>query len=74
MIVMGDEARRSQQGNNNAYSQDNDISWFDWGLVSRHADIHRFVKLLNERRLLRNLEPERRRLSLEQVLRMATKA
>jgi isoamylase len=30
MILMGDESGRSQGGNNNAYCQDNDISWFDW--------------------------------------------
>ena len=33
MILMGDEARRSQSGNNNAYCQDNEISWFDWTLL-----------------------------------------
>ncbi len=51
MIVMGDEVRRSQGGNNNPYSQDNEISWFDWSLLSRHADIHRFLRLLIARRL-----------------------
>ena len=39
MLLMGDEVRRTQQGNNNAYCQDNEISWFDWELVERHADI-----------------------------------
>src|SRR3974377_1474266 len=34
MILMGDEVRRSQCGNNNAYCQDNDISWFDWSGVN----------------------------------------
>ncbi len=43
MLLMGDEVRRTQQGNNNAYCQDNDISWFDWTSVSRHADLLRFV-------------------------------
>ena len=33
MLLMGDEARRSQRGNNNAYCQDNETSWFDWNLV-----------------------------------------
>ena len=32
MLLMGDEVRRTQHGNNNAYCQDNEISWFDWGL------------------------------------------
>jgi isoamylase len=35
---------RSQRGNNNAYCQDNEVSWFDWQLLDRHADVHRFVK------------------------------
>jgi isoamylase len=74
MMVMGDEVRRSQRGNNNAYSQDNEISWFDWSLLAKYADIHRFVTLLNERRVLRNVEAERQHLSLEQLLRTATKA
>ena len=46
MLLMGDEVRRTQRGNNNAYCQDNEISWFDWRLVEKHADIHRFVKRL----------------------------
>ena len=46
MILMGDEVRRTQRGNNNAYCQDNEISWFDWTLVEKHADVHRFVSLL----------------------------
>jgi glycogen operon protein len=74
MILMGDEVRRSQLGNNNAYCQDNELSWFDWSLVERHAEIHRFVRLLNARRLLRNVEPERQRTSLSELLRDATKA
>jgi isoamylase len=68
MIVMGDEVRRTQGGNNNAYCQDNEISWFDWTLLSKHADVHRFVRLLTARRLLRGCEPERRRLSLNELL------
>jgi glycogen operon protein len=46
MLLMGDEVRRTQRGNNNAYCQDNDISWLDWTLLEKHADIHRFVKQL----------------------------
>ena len=69
MFVMGDEVRRSQRGNNNAYCQDNDTSWFDWHLLSKHADVLRFVKLLIERRVLRDVEHEHRRLSLREVLR-----
>ncbi|MGV9713625.1 glycogen debranching protein GlgX [Gordonia sp. NPDC003424] len=43
MLVMGDEVRRTQGGNNNAYCQDNEVSWFDWDLVERNADIRRFA-------------------------------
>ncbi len=46
MLLMGDEVRRTQYGNNNAYCQDNEISWFDWTLLDRHRDVHRFVKEL----------------------------
>ncbi len=46
MLLMGDEVRRTQRGNNNAYCQDNEISWFDWTLLEQHADIHRFVREL----------------------------
>ncbi len=51
MLVMGDEVRRSQAGNNNAYCQDNQTSWLDWGLLETHADLHRFVKQLIAYRL-----------------------
>ena len=69
MLLMGDEVRRTQRGNNNAYCQDNETSWFDWTLLAKHADVHRFVTLLNARRVLRDPEPERRRVSLNQLLR-----
>jgi glycogen operon protein len=74
MIVMGDEVRRTQHGNNNAYCQDNELSWFDWTLVARHTDVHRFVTLLNERRLMRNVEHEHRRLTLAQLIQRASKS
>jgi glycogen operon protein len=74
MILMGDEVRRTQRGNNNAYCLDDDTSWFDWTLGAKHADVHRFVTLLNERRLLRDVEHERERVSLTQVIRQAKKA
>src|SRR5438876_3789999 len=74
MILMGDEVRHTQGGNNNAYCQDNEISWFDWTRLEKHADVHRFVKLLIERRLLRTVEHERQRTSLTTLLEKATKA
>jgi len=74
MIVMGDEVRRTQGGNNNAYCQDNELSWFDWSLVSKHADIHRFVKLLIARRLMRGAELRGQRLNLNELLKSAKHA
>jgi isoamylase len=74
MILMGDEARHTQGGNNNAYCQDNEISWFDWNRLGQHANVHRFLKLLIERRLLRTLEHERQRTSLTALLEQANKA
>ena len=71
MILMGDEVRRTQRGNNNAYCQDNETSWLDWTLLGKHADVHRFVRLLNARRLLREVNPDDRALSLDQLLREA---
>jgi isoamylase len=58
MIVMGDEIRRTQQGNNNAYCQDNEISWFNWALTKRHQGIRNFVKGLIK---LRKSQPTLRR-------------
>lgn len=46
MLLMGDEIRHTQLGNNNAYCQDNELSWFDWSLVEQHSDLLRFVKNL----------------------------
>jgi glycogen operon protein len=71
MMLMGDEVRRTQYGNNNAYCQDNETSWFDWTLLKKHADVHRFVTLFNARRRLRNTEIERQRISLNRLLRGA---
>lgn len=46
MILGGDEMGRTQQGNNNAYCQDNEISWVNWEFTKLHADLLRFFKLL----------------------------
>jgi glycogen operon protein len=74
MILMGDEVRHTQHGNNNAYCQDNELSWMDWTLVEKHADVHRFVTLLSARRVQREVEAERQRLSLTMLLQQARKA
>ena len=73
MIFMGDEVRRTQAGNNNAYCQDNELSWFDWSLLEKHSDVHRFLRLLIARRLRRDLGPEQQRKSLNSYLRDAKK-
>ena len=59
MLLFGDECRRTQQGNNNAYCQDNEISWFDWKLVKKHPALRRFVQSLIS---LRKAEPALRRI------------
>jgi glycogen operon protein len=46
MILAGDEVGRSQSGNNNAYCQDNEVSWFNWNLLESNADLLRFFRLL----------------------------
>jgi glycogen operon protein len=63
MILMGDEIGRTQQGNNNAYCQDNELSWFDWEETDRQSDLRHFVsrlihfiqslELFNQERLLK---------------------
>ena len=44
MILGGDEIGRTQHGNNNAYCQDNAISWYDWTLLEKNKGLFRFVK------------------------------
>jgi glycogen operon protein len=44
MLLGGDEFRRSQCGNNNAYCQDNEVSWLDWRLLEEHKEIQRFTR------------------------------
>ncbi len=46
MMVAGDEISRTQHGNNNAYCQDNELSWIDWGLLDKHDDLVDFVQRL----------------------------
>jgi isoamylase len=50
MLQAGDEFARTQRGNDNAYCQDNEISWIDWRLRDSNADLLRFVRLLVELR------------------------
>ena len=46
MLLMGDEIRRTQGGNNNAYCQDNEISWFNWDKVEEESELLDFVRNL----------------------------
>jgi isoamylase len=46
MFIAGDEVRRTQKGNNNAYCQDNELAWFDWRLVEKHQETLRFFREL----------------------------
>jgi glycogen operon protein len=56
MLLMGDEVRRTQGGNNNAYCLDDPTGWFDWSGPERHPDILRFTKgLIRMRRRLATL-------------------
>jgi glycogen operon protein len=71
MILMGDEVRRTQMGNNNAYCQDNELSWFDWSLLEKHPDILRFVKVLVNERLRRDASLDAYATSLNEMLRSA---
>ncbi|MEJ7837303.1 MAG: glycogen debranching protein GlgX [Thermomicrobiales bacterium] len=58
MLLGGDEMGRTQQGNNNAYCQDNDISWFNWNLDQNDRDLIAFVSRLTE---IRRQQPILRR-------------
>lgn len=46
MLLAGDEFSRTQQGNNNAYCQDNEVSWIDWNLLEQNRDLHVFARKL----------------------------
>jgi glycogen operon protein len=68
---MGDEVRRTQGGNNNAYGQDNEISWFDWRLVEKHSGMLRFAKRLIAGHLQRDVSKNDPGLTLNQFLSLA---
>lgn len=68
MLLMGDEVRRTQQGNNNAYCHDSELTWFDWGLTEKNKDLFRFVKLLTKVRLQRDAAKDEFSMSLKQLL------
>jgi len=60
MLLMGDELARTQRGNNNAYCQDNPISWLDWSTTIEHEEINRFAReMIRLRRAHPNLAPQK---------------
>ena len=69
MLLMGDEVRRTQHGNNNAYCHDDETVWFDWSLLEAHADVHRFTKALVAWRVSRDLPTDRLTMTLTELLR-----
>ena len=50
MLLAGDEMGHSQGGNNNAYCQDNELTWLDWSLAETNADLVQFVRALTDLR------------------------
>ncbi len=68
MVLMGDEMRRTQYGNNNGYCQDNELSWLDWSLLEKNAEIHRFMRSLIRHRATRRRKGAHSRLSLGEFL------
>ncbi len=72
MLLGGDEFRRTQRGNNNAYCHDDATSWFDWTLIEHHADVLRFAKQLIAFRLNRDLPSAHVEATLAELLRDGT--
>jgi len=73
MVLMGDEVRRTQHGNNNAYCQDSELTWFDWSLPPKRQALFRFVKILLASRVQRDsAKHEYSDLNLKQLLERAT--
>ena len=68
LLLMGDEVRRTQGGNNNAYCQNNEMSWFDWDLCTQHADLRQFVVALIKIRRHFGSSFRGRNLSLRELL------
>jgi glycogen operon protein len=60
MFQAGDEVRRGQNGNNNAYCHDSELTWMDWNLVDKHQDLRRFfTELIGHRRRFAELHRAR---------------
>ncbi len=74
MLLMGDEMRRTQLGNNNAYCLDDDTTWLDWSLLDRHDDVRQFVRLLIRHRLQRDTSQPQWAMTLNELLGRGTVA
>jgi isoamylase len=68
MLLMGDEVRRTQRGNNNAYCLDDETTWFDWSAIAQHADIYRFVRQLIDFHVTRTLPPDGFNVTLNELI------
>lgn len=71
LLTMGDEVRRTQMGNNNAYCQNNFLSWWDWDLLAKNGGLHRFVIALIRLRKQFGLNAARKSISLTEFLSQA---
>jgi len=71
MLAMGDEVRRTQLGNNNAYCHDSTLTWMPWDGVERHADLRRFVRTLIGLRFSFDPESQDADRSLQEYLELA---
>jgi isoamylase len=67
-LRMGDEIRRTQHGNNNAYCIDDATTWFDWSGLAKHAELHRFVKQLIAFRNASMLPREPHQMTLNELI------
>jgi glycogen operon protein len=72
MLLMGDEIRRTQFGNNNAYCQDNEISWMNWTYLDKYPDIHRFLQRLISIRLTLDVLRGDYQISLSEFIKRAS--
>ena len=68
MLLMGDEVRRTQRGNNNAYCHNDETTWFDWSRLTTHADVYQFTKRCIALRQNRTLPNDWFAMTLNQLL------
>jgi isoamylase len=68
MLLGGDEFGRTQGGNNNAYCQDNEVSWYDWRLTERYRELLRFTRRLIEFRVAHRVLREERFYTADEIL------